>query len=196
MRRPWERADRSPDGSLQRTLATVKGNPLGLIVLVGRSRVEVELGRLGGILRAEQHLLVDIFVLGDMAATNVQRLLGREGIFLAIDNDDAVALTTVDDTYLAIVEEILVLDSWVNVEAQLAEVLQFQRFSDWHSATKDKAVVVGIGEVDLVGHHHLLHDEALTKGLGVVVLHVFWMTGSLEVHLLLGEVIGDATRKQ
>ena len=38
-----QRAYGSPDGSLQRALSTVEGDPLGLVVLVGGGAVEVEL---------------------------------------------------------------------------------------------------------------------------------------------------------
>jgi hypothetical protein len=178
-------ADRSPNGSLQRALTTVEGDPLGLIVLVGSGTVEVELGRLGSILRTEQHLLVDILILGNMATTNIQCLLGREGILLTIDDNNAVALTTVDDTNLSVVEEILVLDAWIYVEAQLGEVLQLQGLVDRHGTTEDKTVVVGVRQVNLIGLHDLLHDKTLTKGLRVIVFHVLWVTGRLETNVLV-----------
>ena len=71
-----ERTYRTPYGSLERTLTTIEGNPLRLVVLVSRSGVQVELGRLLGILGAELDHLVDILALGDMTTTDVERLLG------------------------------------------------------------------------------------------------------------------------
>ena len=174
----------SPDGSLQRTLTAVEGNPLRLVVLVGGGRVQVELGRLLGVLRAELHLLVHVLVLADVAAADVEGLLRREGILLAVDDDDAVAGTAVDDAELTVVHEVLLLDGFVDVETQLPEILQRQRRVDGHGTAEDEAVVVGIGEQDGVWRHDLLHDEALTEQLRVVVLHVFRMAGGLELHVL------------
>ena len=186
-----QRTDRSPDCSLQRALTTVEGDPLGLIVLVGGGRVQVELSRLRGILRAEEHLLVNILVLADVATTNVQRLLGRECILLAIDDDNTVALATVDNTYLTVVEEILLLDVLIDIETQLPKVLQFQGLVHWHSTAKDETVVVAVGQQDRVCGHHLLHHETLTKGLRVVAFHILRMAGGLETNMLgTNEAVG------
>ena len=131
-----------------------------------------------------------------MATTNVEGLFGSKGILLAVDDDHTVALTAVDNAQLAVIKEILVLDAWIDIETEVAEVLELQGLVDRHSATKNKAVVVRIGEIDLVGYHHLLHDEALAQRLCVVVLHVLRVTSRLEVHSLLAEAIGHCSHKQ
>ena len=179
-------ADGSPDGGLERAFAAVEGNPLRLVVLVGGGRVEVELGRLLGVLRAEEHLLVHVLVLADVSPADVECLLRREGVLLAVDDDDAVALAAVHDAELTVVEEVLLLDAGVDVESQFEEVLELQGFVHWHCAAEDEAVVMRISQVDLVGHHHLLHDKALTQCLGVVAFHVLRMTSRLEADILLG----------
>ena len=155
-------------------------------MLVGSSAVQVELSRLLGVFRTENDLLVHVLVLADVTTTYVEGFLGRQGILLAIDDDHAIALTTVHDTDLTVVEEVLLLDGGVYVETELKEVLQLQILRHRHGATEDEAVVMAVGEVDLVGLHHLLHDKALAQRLRVVVLHVLRMTGRLEVHCLLG----------
>ena len=124
-----------------------------------------------------------------MATTDVECLLGREGILLAIDDNDAVALTAVDDTEFAVVEEILILDAWVYVETEVTEVLEFQGFVDRHGTAKDEAVVVRIRQINLVSHHNLLHHETLAERLGVVVLDILRMAGGLELYVLLAVAI-------
>ena len=86
---------RTPYSSLQRTLTSVEGDPLSLIVLMGCGRVQIELGRILRILRAELNLLVHILILTNMATTDIKSLLRREGILLTIHDDYAIALTTV-----------------------------------------------------------------------------------------------------
>ena len=65
----------SPYSSLQRTLTAIERDPLGLVMLVSGSGVQVELSRILRILRAKLHFLVHIVVLADMPATDVERLL-------------------------------------------------------------------------------------------------------------------------
>ena len=67
---------RSPDGSLQRAATTVEGDPLGLVVLMGGSRVQIELGWILRILRTELHFLVHVVVFADMTTSDVESLLG------------------------------------------------------------------------------------------------------------------------
>ena len=69
-------AYRAPDSCLQRTFTSVEGNPLSFVMLVSGSTVQIELCRLGGILRAEFDRFVDVLVLANMAATDVESLFG------------------------------------------------------------------------------------------------------------------------
>ncbi len=181
-----QRTHGAPHGSLQRTLAAVEGDPLCLVVLMGRSRVQVELGGFLCILRAEEHLLVHVLVLADVAATDVEGLLGRQGILLAVDDDPAVALAAVHHAEFTVIEEILVFDAGVDIEAQFGEVLQFQVFRHRHGTAEDEAVVVRVGEMNLVGLHHFLHDEAVAQRRRVIVFHVLRVAGRLKLHVLLG----------
>ena len=66
---------RSPDSSLQRTLTSVEGDPLRLVMLMGSGGIQVELGGILRILRTELHLLVHILVLTDMTTTDIEGLL-------------------------------------------------------------------------------------------------------------------------
>ena len=126
-----------------------------------------------------------------MATANVEGLLGLEGILLAVDDDNAFAKTTVDNTNLTVVEEVLLLDALIDIESQLPEVLQLQGLVDGHSTTEDETIVVAVGEVNLVGLHDLLHDETLTKGLRVVAFHILRMAGGLETNMLgTNEAVG------
>ena len=92
-------------------------------MLVGGGRVQVELSGILRILRAEEYLLVHVLVLTDVTATDVEGLLRREGILLAVDDDHAVALSAVHHTQFTVVEEVLVLDAGIHVETQVTEVL-------------------------------------------------------------------------
>ena len=181
----FQRANGTPYGSLQRTFTSVEGNPLRLVVLVGSSAVQIELGWFLGILRTEKYLFVHVLVLTDMSATDIESFLRRKCILLTVNDYHAVALAAVHHAELTVVKEILVLDSRVYIESELEEVLQFQCLCDRHCAAKDKAVVVRVGKMNLVGLHHLLHHKTLTQRLGVVVLHILRMTGRLEFHVLL-----------
>ena len=120
-----------------------------------------------------------------MTTSDIQCLFRRKGILLTVDDDHTVALATVHDTELTVVQEILLLDGGIDIETQLEEVLQFQGFRHRHGTTKNKTIVMRVGQVHFVSLHHLLHDETVTQGLRVVMLHISRMTGSLELHTLL-----------
>ena len=77
-----------------------------------------------------------------MTTTNIEGLLGREGILLAIDNHPTFAFATVHHTKLTVIKEILILDARIHIKTQIAEVLQLQVFVHWHSTTEDETVVV------------------------------------------------------
>ena len=77
-----------------------------------------------------------------MAATDIESLLWREGILLAVNDNEAVTLTAVYDAELTVVEEVLLLDVLVNVKTELPEVLQLQGLVYWHSTTEDEAVIM------------------------------------------------------
>ena len=120
-----------------------------------------------------------------MATSDVESFLRREGILLTIYYHHAVTLTTVHYTQLAIIEKILILDTWINIKSQITEILQFQGFSYRHGATKDESVVMRVGQVYLISNHHLLHHKALAQSLRIVMLNIFRMASSLKVHILL-----------
>ena len=176
----------SPYGCLERAFPSVECNPLCFIVLVGSGRVQIELGRLGSILGTELHVFVHILARGNMSATDVEGLLGREGIFLAVNHHHTVALTAVNNAEFAVIEEILLLDVGVYIESQLKKVLELQSLGYGHGTAIDEAVVVTVGEVNLIGLHHLFHHETVAQGLRVIVLHVLRVAGCLELHILLG----------
>ena len=181
-----QRTNGSPNGSLQGTFATVEGNPLRLVVLMGSGSVQVELSGFLGILRAEEHFLVHVLTLADVPTADIECFLRRKRIFLTVNDDPTVTLAAVYHAELAIVKEILVLNTGVNIESEFEEVLELQVFRHRHGTTENKAVVVRVGQMNLVSFHHLFHHETLTKRLRVVVLHVFRMAGRLEFHVLLG----------
>ena len=153
------------------------------VVLVCCGAIEVEFGGFLAVFRAEYHFLiavdvVAILVLAKPSAPHIERFAIAQGVFLPIDYHDAVA-TCIDDAELAVAHEI--------ISSQLGMCLEFQVFRDGHSASEDKAVVVGIGQIDFVRSHHFLHHEAAAQRLCVVVLHVFGMTSCLECHVLLAK---------
>ena len=173
------------DGGLQRlyltVLTSVQRHPLGLVVLVGSSGVQVELGRLLGILRTEDDLLVRVdvlavLVLAQPSTTDIQRLAVSQGVLLSVYDDNTVS-TRIDDTQLTVTHEV--------VGTQLRMRLQLQVLVHRHSTAKDEAVVHRIRQVNLVSLHHLLHYKTVTQCLCVIVLHVSRMTGRLEAHGLL-----------
>ena len=192
---------RSPYGSLQRALAAVEGYPLGLEMLVGGSAVEVELSRILRVLAAELHRLVHVLALSHVTATDIESLLGRECILLAINDDPAVAGAAVDNAELTVVHEIFLLDGVIDVEAELPEVLQLQGFVHRHCTAEDEAVVVRVGEEDRVGLHNFFHDKALAQQRSIVFLHVLRMAGGLELHMLIAYIavsflgVGSTERK-
>ena len=127
-------------------------------MLVSSSRVEVELGRLLWVLRAEDDLFVGVDILAVLVLTQpatayVESLAVAQGILLAVDNDNAVA-AGIDDAQLTVAHEV--------VGTQLRMGLQLQVLGDRHGATIDEAVVHGVSKVDFVGGHDLLHDETIT----------------------------------
>ena len=68
---------------LDRAFASVDGDELGLVGLVGCSGVEIEFGGIGSVLAAEGHFLV--------AAAYIESVLEVELVVLAVDIDNAVA---------------------------------------------------------------------------------------------------------
>ena len=103
------------DGSLQRlyltVLTSVQCHPLGLVVLVGSSGIQVELGRLLGILRTEDNLLVGVdilavLVLAQPSTTDIQCLAVSQGVLLSVYDDNTVA-TRIDDTQLTVTHEVV-----------------------------------------------------------------------------------------
>ena len=119
-----------------------------------------------------------------MSTTDVEGLLWRKGILLTIDDDNAVASTTIDNTKLAIIHEVFLLDGIIYIKSQLPEVLQAQSLVDWHCATKDEAVVVRVGEQDRICCHYLLHYETFAQEFCVILLDILWMTSCLELYVL------------
>ena len=168
----------APYRSLQRlnlaVLASVKGDPLVLELLVGGSRIKVELGRIGGVVALERYLLV--------LTSYVKSLLGSKRILHAIDDDNAGALAAVDHAKFAVVEEVVLLQEYI---ANLLGNLQLQFLRHGHCTTEDEAVVHRISEVDFVSNHYLLHNKTLTESLGVVVLNVVRMASNLLGHVNL-----------
>ena len=153
-----------------------------LVVLMSRGRIDVELGWFLWVFRTENHLLVrfdaiSLLVLAQVATTNVERLPFTQRIFHPI-HDDHTITCGVDDTDFAVVKEVRRTKLWKS--------LQLQVFRHRHGTTEDEAVVHGVRKVDFVSHHDLLHYKAVTKSLGVIVLHVGRVTRFLEIHIHLG----------
>ena len=145
---------------LDSALSSVDGDQLGLVVLVGAGGIDVELGRVPGVLAAEGHLLV--------ALAYIKSVLEMKLIVLAVDIDDAVA-TNVDDSKLAAGKEILSL--------QGVDRLKLQSLRDGHDAAIYETVVHRVGHIDFVGLHHLVHKEMGAQLLVVIVFHVVGMAG-------------------
>ena len=77
-----------------------------------------------------------------MATSDVEGLLGRKGVFLAINNHPTVACTAVHYTQLTVVHKVFLLDVLIDIQTQFPEVFQLQRGVDGHRSTKDETVVV------------------------------------------------------
>ena len=178
-------AQRTRHRSLQRlnlaVLSAIQRHPLRLVVLMSSGRVNVELGRVLRVFRAEDDLLVRlnalaVLILAQIAASDVKRLLGSQRILLTIHNHHTVS-GSVDDANFSVVEEIR--------GTKLRKSLQFQVLSDRHGTTEDESVIVRISQVNLVCHHHLLHDKTFTESFRVIVLHVSRVASCLEIHLHL-----------
>ena len=149
------------------------------VLLVRRRRVEVKLRRILRIQRLERHLL--------LAAADVERLLERELVVLAVHRHDTRA-ADVDDAEFAAVEEVVGLE--------LEERVEVERLGDGHRAAVDETVVHRVRHVDLVRNHDLLHHEAVADLRRVIRLEVVRMNGSLDLVVDFGRTAGHRRQRE
>ena len=152
---------------LDRAFASVDGDELGLVGLVGCGGVEIEFGGVGSVLAAEGHFLV--------TAAYIESVLEVELIVLAVDIDNAVA-TYINYTEFTTLEEVFGLEG--------VDGLELHDFGHGHHAAVDETVIHGVGEVALVLLHDFGHHEAFAELSGVVMLNVVGMTGA--EHCIVG----------
>ena len=148
---------------LQATCLDVVGifqcNLLGRICLMSTSTVHIELSWLSCILAA------NLDVLG--TTTYVESLLETECILLAVNGNSTLA-TDVDDTQLAVVEQILLIVWLVCIER--SDRSQLQRSGCWLSTTDEEAVEHSVCPVYLAWSEHLLDSELTAKTVCCIVL--------------------------
>ena len=149
---------------LKGTLAAVDGDELGLVLLVGGCRVDVEVGGLSRILALEDDVL--------LATAYIEGVLEVEFIVLAVNGHDAVT-SDVDNTELPAEQEIRSLER--------IDGLELQGLGCGNSTTEDETVIHRVCEVDLVIDHDLVHHECLAKPLGVITLDILGIAGSLDL---------------
>ena len=129
-------------GIFLRICVLVGCDELSHILLVCRSRVDVELRRICRINAPEGHFL--------LSAAHIESFLECHWIFLAVNGDDSVA-SYIDHSKLASVEEMLCL--------QLVECLEDESLVHRHDSSVDETVIESVGEVDFIRRHHLFHKE-------------------------------------
>ena len=151
----------------------IGGNQLSNIGLVGRSRVDVELGGIGSVVALESYFLI--------SAAYVKGFLILHGVFLTVYSNHSVT-AGIDDTQFAAFEEVS------DFRTQFTEHFQLQCLVHRHGATVNQSVVEGVGYVDFIRSHHFVHHESAAQKFRVIMLHVLRMAGGLHfvIHLGIG----------
>ena len=152
-----------------------QGYLLGRICLMSTSAVHIELSWLSCILAAY------LDVLG--ITTYVESLLETECILLAVNGNSTLA-TDVDDTQLAVVEQILLIVWLVCIERSDRSQLQWS--SCWLSTTDEEAVEHGVCPVYLAWSEHLLDSEFTAKTVCCIVLCIHRITCITNVVVSIG----------
>ena len=63
---------------------------------------------------------------------------------------------------------------------ELVESLKHESLGHRHHSAIDETVVKGVGEVDFIRSHNLLHHESAAKTLSVIVFHIQGVTSCLD----------------
>ena len=153
----------------QRTFASVDGDQLSFVLLVGSSGVDIEFCRFAGIFALESNFL--------LASAYIQCIFEVQRIFLAVNSYDTFA-ANVDNTQFATFEEIL--------SFQRIDSFKYQLFCCRYGTTEDEAVVHGISHVDLIRNHYFFHQEATTQAVCIIRFHVLRIASHLHLVIYLG----------
>ena len=154
---------------LQRTLHPVDGHQLCRIGFVRSSRVDVEFCRFRSILALESHFLVP--------AAHIKSVAETQRVLLAVHGHDTVA-ADIDHAQLTRKKEVRRFERIDRLEHQLLR--------HGYRTAENKTVVHRIGNVDLVGNHHLFHQETAAQPFRVVRFHILRIAGRLDFVIHLG----------
>ena len=139
------------------------------------SRVEIELGRLCGILTGHDDIL------GTTA--HVESLLESQRVGLSIDSHRAFA-THVDDAQFTVVEQVASVVTLALIHIERRDRREFQRCRGRLSATNEESIEHCVGPVHLSWSKHFLYEIFLAQAVGGVMLSIF--RSRCPTHIVMG----------